>query len=134
MRVLKIIMKYLLAIFFIVAGVNHFRNPEFYLSIMPPYLPWHEALNILSGLFEILFGALLLVPRYSRLAAWGIIAVLIAVFPANIHMAMHPELYPNINPTGLYIRLPIQGLLILWAWWLTRPDRGEPARAKGESA
>jgi len=121
MRVLKTIMKYLLAIFFIIAGANHFRNPEFYLSIMPPYLPWHGALNILSGLLEIFFGALLLVPKYSRTAAWGIIAVLVAVFPANIHMAMHPEQYPALSPFALYVRLPIQGLFILWAWWFTRP-------------
>lgn len=129
MRVFKTVMKYLLAIFFILAGLNHFRSPEFYLNIMPPYLPWHGPLHLLSGLLEILFGALLLVPKYSRVAAWGIIAVLILVFPANVHMAMHPELYPEISPVALYVRLPIQGLFILWAWWFTRSSGEHLARA-----
>lgn len=129
MRVFKTVMKYLLAIFFILAGLNHFRSPEFYLNIMPPYLPWHGPLHLLSGLLETLFGALLLVPKYSRVAAWGIIAVLMLVFPANVHMAMHPELYPEISPVALYVRLPIQGLFILWAWWFTRPSGERLARA-----
>ena len=129
MRVFKAVMKYLLAIFFILAGLNHFRSPEFYLNIMPPYLPWHGPLHLLSGFLEVLFGALLLVPKYSRVAAWGVIAVLILVFPANVHMAMHPELYPDINPIALYVRLPIQGLFILWAWWFTRPPGQGLARA-----
>ncbi len=123
MRVLKTVMKYLLAIFFILAGINHFRNPEFYLNIMPPYLPWHGPLHLLSGVLEILFGVLLLVPKYSRIGAWGLIAVLILVFPANIHMAMNTEQFPAIKPLLLYVRLPIQGLLILWAYWFTRPAR-----------
>ncbi|HVF90259.1 MAG TPA: MauE/DoxX family redox-associated membrane protein [Blastocatellia bacterium] len=133
MRVFKTVMKYLLAIFFIIAGVNHFRNPEFYLNIMPPYLPWHGPLHLLSGFFEALFGALLLVPKYSRVAAWGVIAVLIAVFPANLHMAMHTELYPSINPVALYVRLPLQGLFILWAYWFTRPGREPLAARAGET-
>jgi len=85
MRILKLISKYLLAVFFIVGGLNHFLNPPFYLKIMPPYLPWHLFLVYLSGIFEIAFGILLMVARYSRYGAWGIIALLIAVFPANIH-------------------------------------------------
>jgi len=63
-----------------------------------------------------------MVARYSRYAAWGIIALLIAVFPANIHMATHPELYSQISPIALWLRLPLQGVLILWVYWHTRPD------------
>lgn len=117
---IKTILKYLFGLTFVVAGVNHFVNTPFYVSIMPPYLPWHLAAVYVSGVFEVLLGILLLVPRYTRLAAWGLIALLVAVFPANIHMAMHPELYPQFHAVGLLIRLPIQGVLVAWAWWFTR--------------
>jgi len=122
MRKFKLVMKYLLAVLFIAAGLNHFVHPAFYLKIIPPYLPWHAALNYLSGAFEVLLGVLVLVPRYSRLAGWGLIALLIAVFPANIYMAQNPHLFPDISPTALLIRLPLQLVPILWAWWVTKPD------------
>jgi uncharacterized membrane protein len=83
---MKTLSKYVLAIFFVGAGALHLIRSEFYLKIMPPYLPWHLGLVYLSGLIEIALGLLLLVPRFSRLAAWGIIALLIAVFPANIYL------------------------------------------------
>src|SRR4051794_8495827 len=86
--------KYLLAIFMIGAGTMHFLKPQFYLKIMPPYLPLHRELVYLSGFFEVAFGVLLLLPRFSRLAAWGIVALLIAVFPANIYAYQHQELLP----------------------------------------
>lgn len=120
MRILKIVMKYLLGLFFVAAGVNHFYDPDFYMKIMPPYLPWHLFLVYLSGIFEIVFGVMLFVPKCERIAAWGIIAVLIAVFPANLHMALHPESYPDINPAALWIRLPLQAVMIAWAYWFTR--------------
>jgi uncharacterized membrane protein len=101
------------------AGTMHFVRPEFYLKIMPPYLPWHLALVYLSGLFEIAFGALLLVPRFSHLAAWGIIALLIAVFPANIYLYQHQEILPA-PPIVHLLRLPLQAVFILWAYWHTR--------------
>lgn len=77
-------LKVLFAAFFVLAGVGHFANPNFFLKIMPPYLPWHRELVYLSGGLEILLGLLLLIPRFQRHAAWGLIALLIAVFPANI--------------------------------------------------
>lgn len=129
MRVLKTIMKLLLAVFFIAAGVNHFVNPDFYVKIMPPYLPWHLELVYLSGVFEIVFGAMLLIPRLSRAAAWGIIAVLIGVFPANIHMAVNSHLYPEISPLLLTLRLPLQGVLIVWAYWFTRREAARAVKA-----
>jgi uncharacterized membrane protein len=122
MRKLKSVLMWLLAIFFISAGVNHFVNPGFYLKIMPPYLPWHLALIYISGLAELVLGIILPIPKLRILAGWGIIALLIAVFPANIHMALNPELFSDINPIALWIRLPLQGVLIAWAYWYTRTD------------
>lgn len=116
-------MKWLLALFLLAAGVRHFTHSDFYLSIMPPYIPWHLAMVYVSGFFEIALGLMLLVPKFERLAGWGIIALLIAVFPANIHMALHTELYPYISPLALWLRLPLQGVLIAWAYWFTRPAR-----------
>jgi len=116
---LKPLLRYVLGILFIAAGLYHFINPDFYLRIMPPYLPWHLFLVYLSGLFESALGIMLLIPKFTRLAAWGLIALLIAVFPANIHMAMNPQLYPDIPPFALWLRLPLQGVFIAWAYWYT---------------
>jgi uncharacterized membrane protein len=116
----KLVARFLLAAFFIAAGVNHFLNPRFYVGIMPPYLPWHLELVYLSGVAEIALGAMLMFQRWAVAAGWGLIALLIAVFPANVHMTLHPQLYPGISPVALWLRLPIQGLLIAWAYWFTR--------------
>lgn len=123
MKIIKLILKYVLAVALVLAGINHFLNPQFYLKMMPPVLPAPLFLNYLSGVFEILFGVLLAVPRFSRFAAWGIILLLIAVFPANIYMAINPHLSPDISPTALYIRLPLQFVLIAWAFWFTRDKK-----------
>lgn len=121
MRKLKLALRYALAILFVAAGLYHFANPAFYLRMMPPFLPWHLFLVYLSGFFETALGLLLLlVPRYARLAAWGLIALLIAVFPANVHMALNPQLFPDIPPAALWLRLPLQAVLILWAYWFTK--------------
>jgi uncharacterized membrane protein len=124
MSIVKRILLGLMGVFYIGAGVNHFRAPEFYLPMMPPYLPWHPELVALSGVAEIALGLAVLVPRLRRLAAWGIIALLIAVFPANLHIALH-----NVPIGGAtegagalnWVRLPFQALLIAWAWWYTGP-------------
>ena len=128
MRRLRQGLKYLMAAFYVLAGVNHFLNPAVYLKIMPPYLPWHRFLVEASGVCEIALGLLLLVPRCTRWAAWGLIALLIAVFPANLHMALHPELYPEIPAAALWARLPLQAFLIAWAYVYTRP---EPPPSRG---
>lgn len=112
--------RYLLGLLFIAAGLNHFLHTDFYLSIMPPYLPWPLALVYLSGLAEMTLGGLLLIRRWRIWAAWGLIALSIAVFPANIHMALHPDLYPMFSEWGLWLRLPFQFLLMAWAYWYTR--------------
>jgi uncharacterized membrane protein len=113
--------RYGCGVLYLAAGVNHFVSPDFYVRMMPPSLPWPRELVAISGAAEILLGALLLPAATSRLAAWGLIALLIAVFPANLQMALHPKQFPEFSPTALWGRLPVQGLLIVWAWWYTRP-------------
>jgi uncharacterized membrane protein len=113
--------RWLFGLLFVAAGVNHFRDPATYVRIMPPYLPGPRALVYASGVGEILLGGLLLVPRFRRAAAWGLIALLVAVFPANVHMALHPAEFPRIPPAVLWARLPFQGVLIAWAYLYTRP-------------
>jgi uncharacterized membrane protein len=115
----KLIGKCVFAVLFVLAGVGHFVAPDFYVKIMPPYLPYHRPLVLLSGVFEIALGVFLLVPRFSRLAAWGWISLLIAVFPANVYVYQHQEILPG-PPLVHLLRLPLQAVLILWAWVYTR--------------
>ena len=122
MRIIKQILKWILAAAFILAGTNHFLDPQFYLKIMPPYLPAHLLLIYTSGFFEIALGVLLLLPKRQKLAACGLIALLIAVFPANIYMAMNAELFPEINSILIWLRLPLQIILIAWAVWYIKRD------------
>ncbi len=113
----------LLSIAFVAAGASHFLNPDFYVAIMPPYLPAHRELVYLSGLFEILGGLGVLLPHTRSAAGWGLILLLVAVFPANLHMAMHPEPFiaQGMPRWSLYARLPLQLVLIAWVYWATRP-------------
>jgi len=122
MRFVKLILKYVFAAAFILAGINHFLSPQFYLRMMPPVFPAHLFLVYVSGVLESLFGVLLLIPKFSRVAAWLLIALLIAVFPANVYMAMNPQLFPEFTQTALYVRLPLQIVLIAWAFWFTRTE------------
>ena len=117
---IKSIFKWLLAIAFVLAGANHFINPAFYLKIMPPVLPAPLFLIYLSGFFEIALGVLLLIPKFTRSAACGIIALLIAVYPANIYMALNANLFPEFNQALVYLRLPLQFVMIAWAFWHTK--------------
>ena len=112
----------LAAILYVSAGTLHFVKPEPYLKIMPPYIPWPALMVELSGVGEILGGLGLLIAGTRRVAAWGLIALLIAVFPANLYMATHPVEAgaASIAPAIRWGRLPIQALLILWLWWCTR--------------
>ncbi len=129
MQTFKIVMKYLLALLFILAGVNHFYDPGFYMRIMPPWLPWPSALHLIAGFFEFVFGVMLLIPRFQRWAAWGLIALLLAVYPANIHMAVNHDQYPGLPMIFHWIRLPLQFVLIAWAWWFTKADEEEGLKA-----
>ena len=121
MKKIKVISKTLLAFFLIIAGTLHFVRPEFFLKIMPPYLPLHKELVLLSGAVEILLGVSLLIPRLSRIAAWGIMTLMFAVFPANIYLFQHQEILPA-PPLVHMLRLPMQAVFILWAYWHTRSD------------
>ena len=107
-------------VLFVLAGVCHFVLTDQYLRIMPPVFPAPRFLVLLSGACEIGLGAALLLPGWSALAAWGMIALLLAVFPANIYMAIHPELFPKVPGWLLWARLPLQGVLIWWAALYTR--------------
>ena len=106
---------------FVIAGLNHFRRPDFYERMMPGYLPMHRELVFVSGAAEVVLGLLLLIPRTSVPAAWGLIGLLGAVFPANVQMAVHPETFPSLSPTALWLRLPLQGVLLALAYWFTSP-------------
>lgn len=117
---LKTLSLIIMALFYIAAGINHFRNPKLYLRIMPPWLPQPKMMNWISGAAEIILGIALFVPRLSQLAAWGIIGLLIAVFPANIYHLQAKGAGMKIPIWMLWLRLPIQLLLILWAFWHTR--------------
>ena len=112
---------------YVVAGVLHFVVPELYVQIVPPVLPAPLALVYLSGIAEIAVGVGVLLPRTRRYAAWATVAVLLAVFPANVYMATHGVVVEGLpgggDPSGFvrWGRLPLQGVLVLWALWYTQP-------------
>jgi len=110
---------YLMAGIYILAGLNHFRNPKMYAKIIPDYLPAPKILNTVSGFAEIIAGILLCIPICSQFGAWGIIAILIAVFPANIYMATSPKASFRLPKWILWGRLPLQFALIFWAYLYT---------------
>lgn len=118
---------YVMSFIYVIAGLTHFVVPELYVQIVPPYLPFPLGLVYLSGIAEAVFGAGLVFERTRRLAAWGIIGVLIAVFPANVYMATSdvviqgtPGGTADPSEAARWGRLPIQVVLVLWAWWYTR--------------
>ncbi len=119
----KRVVRLVFGLLFVAIGILHFVRPAPFVAIVPPYLPWPMALVFISGAAEMLFGALLLFRRTAVLAAWGLILLLLAVYPANIHMAVNSHLYPSMSATALWLRLPLQLLLIGIAFWLTRRDR-----------
>jgi len=121
---IKPVFRGILAALMIFAGVMHFVDPETFVKIVPPYLPAALLLVYVSGVFEILGGAGLLIPRLRRAAGLGLIALYAAVFPANVYMAMNGISFGE-GPTpawALWLRLPLQIVLILWAWWVSRKD------------
>ncbi|MBD6616779.1 DoxX family membrane protein [Komarekiella sp. 'clone 1'] len=123
----KELLRVILAVSIIVVGVTHFIVPDQYVRIVPPQLPYPLELVYLSGFYEILGGIGLLVPPVSQAAAWGLIALFVAVYPANINMAVNlikVDHIPN-SPWVHVIRLPLQAVLIAWAWWYTKPSNRE---------
>ena len=121
-----IIAKYILiiisSIFYVLVGIKHFIDPNFFLAIVPPYLPYHLELVYISGLFEILFGVMILFPKYRYWGSVGLIILLIAVFPANIYLFMSEEAQRAIEITQEIAtwRLPVQGIFILVAYWIRK--------------
>ncbi|MBC7654985.1 MAG: hypothetical protein H7098_10995 [Oligoflexus sp.] len=109
-----------MGIIYTIAGINHFVMPQFYIKIMPPYLPYPLVLIYLSGLTEIIAGVLLTIKKTRKLGAWLVIGLLIAVFPANIQMAIDQYHLLGLMFYLSLLRLPFQFLLIYWAYIFTR--------------
>ncbi|WP_035670368.1 hypothetical protein [Flavobacterium sp. 83] len=107
---------YLMAIIYFIAGLNHFKNPRLYLKIIPPYFPNPKLLNSISGLAEVLLGVTLCIPIISHYGAWGIIALLIAVFPTHLYMYTNERARMGLPKWALLLRMPLQLALILWAY------------------
>jgi uncharacterized membrane protein len=122
-------MRVVLAVVMASIGIMHFTAPAFFVSIVPAWLPAPESLVIVSGAFEVLGAAGLLVPRARRAASFGLAALYVAVFPANINMTLHPELGHGLPLWALWARLPLQAVLIAWALWV-----GADGARKGATA
>ncbi len=122
MNTLKTPLRFVLAAAMVFIGVLHFVRPDPFVAIVPGFLPAPLALVWISGAFEILGGLGLLVPQTRRAAAWGLILLYIAVFPANINMAVNeiPLDGQQVSPVALWLRLPLQAVFIAWAWWYTQ--------------
>lgn len=119
---------YVMAIAYVLAGINHFWHPQMYLKIIPQFLPLHEAINSASGILEIIIGVLLIPKATRNIAAWSLVILLVVIFPANIQMAIdytkenHPQKWIS------YLRLPLQLPLIWWAliytdWYRKRKEK-----------
>ncbi|ABC45410.1 putative membrane protein [Salinibacter ruber] len=108
---------YLIALLFAAAGTAHFVRPSAFARIVPPYLPAPYALVYVSGAAELLGALGVLVPGLRRYAGWGLILLALAVFPANVHMALHPADFEGIPAWALYLRLPLQVALVGWIYW-----------------
>lgn len=116
---LRVLSLFGLAVFFIAIGCDHFLRPNFYVGIMPHYLPAHLELVYLSGLFEILGGVTVLIGALRRWVGVALMVLLVAVYPANVHMAMHPELFPELDIGALYARLALQFVFLYWVYATT---------------
>jgi uncharacterized membrane protein len=123
MRIIKKTSLVTMVILYFLAGLNHFIHPDGYINIIPGYLPYPVTLNILAGIFEILFALLLIRPKTRKVAAHGIILMLVAFLPVHITMLTQAPVQLGslmVTPAIAWIRLLLQPVLILWAWWYTR--------------
>jgi uncharacterized membrane protein len=118
---------YLMGAFYLLAGITHFTTPGFFRQIVPPFLPAPGLIVVISGIAEMGLGVGVMLPATRRMAAWGLIALLIAVYPANIYQAMYnptlvdpPAYMGQPTQTALLVRLPLQFVLMYWAWRYTR--------------
>ena len=107
-------------LWFIGGGVTHFTMPDFFVSIVPPWVPWPLAAVYVSGAFEIVLALIIIWPVTRSLAGWGLIALTLAVTPANVHMWLNPDQFPDVSETMLSVRLVTQVILLVLIWWSTR--------------
>lgn len=134
-EMLRVLSRVFVSLSFVAVGVAHFRSPLFFVAIMPPLVPWPHELVLLSGFFEILGGIGLLVPALRRAAAWGILALLVAVYPANIHMLVNDVYLPDMAEDRwlLWVRMPLQFVIaagVIWTgglWPPVRPGSSSPS-------
>ena len=129
-------LRWLLTVFMVIAGANHFADPATYVAMMPRALPAHAALVYVSGVAEILGGLGLIARATRRLAGWGLIALFVAIFPANLNMALHhlPLGGHAVPAWALWARLPVQVVLVAWAYWCggsRRAARAASGRGSG---
>lgn len=120
-------------LWFMLGGITHFTDPDFFVAIMPPYVPWHLPIVYFSGALEILFAAALIPPASRQWAGYLLIALTLAVTPANIHMWLNPHLFPDIEPTLLSVRLVVQVLLLALIYWSTRGWGDSTVAASGRA-
>lgn len=119
MPTIRIIVLYIAALLFIIAGISHFRKERLYIKIMPPYIPYHRIMVLISGIAEIVLGLGLLLSKTRVYAAWGLILLLIAVLPANIYMATSGKFH-RIPSVLLWLRIPLQFVLVWWIYQYTK--------------
>jgi|SRR5215217_5923620 len=126
MTVPKKISLFLLIIIYLAAGINHFRVPDFYVALIPDYIPYPQLMNIMAGICEIIFGLGLMFKATRKWAAWGIVLMLIAFLPVHISMATSQPVRVGstvVSPLLAWVRLALQPVLVLWAWWHTKADK-----------
>ncbi len=113
---------------FFLGGTSHFTNVDFFLAIVPPYVPFPLAAVYVSGVFELVFAIGILIPATREWAGNLLILLTLAVTPANVHMWLHPDLFPSVSPTFLSLRLFVQVVLLALIWWSTRTVRLTPVQ------
>ena len=117
-KTLKTVSRYIMSLFYVSVGINHFLNPEWFVKIVPPMLlEFNYKLVYLSGVCEVMFGLLILIPKARYYAAWGLILTLAAVFPANIYLAQTNGVAMDTTAAVAWYRLPFQTVFILLAYW-----------------
>ena len=117
MAIFRTIMRVLLGLFFFYAGFGHFRNPEFFLNIMPDWMPAHLELVYLSGITEMIAGIWIIIPRTAYWGGVSIFAMLVAFFIIHIDMIVYAEKYESVPVAALWVRLGLQFVLLYWTWW-----------------
>ena len=120
--ILKVISIFIMSSFYILVGIDHFKNPDWYVKIIPPILPYKLELVYLSGILEVFLGVLLVFKKMRFIACWGLIALLLAVYPANIYLAVTNGSALGISPLSAWLRLPFQFLYIAIACWHLNPE------------